>query len=198
MNNRLIVASSNKHKVTEIKNKFQEFENLIIEPMNVLGDIPEIEETGNTFAENSLIKAASISELCDCFVLADDSGLQVDALNGEPGIYSARYGNVKTDKDRYTLLLKNLEGVPTNSRTAHFVCAMTLILPGQKPYICEGRCSGIITETPSGQNGFGYDPIFYLEEYGKTMAEIPLSEKNKISHRAKALDNIYKYIKKFL
>lgn len=194
----LIIATANKHKVTEIKNKFIKYPQLKIEPMDVLADIPEIEETGSTFSENALIKAATIADICNSFVLADDSGLQIDYLNGEPGIYSARYGNVGTDRERYELVLQKMNSAPQEKRKARFICSMALIIPNEKPFIAEGICEGEIATSPSGIHGFGYDPIFYLPSYGKTMAEIPLEEKNKISHRALALEKIFNHIKNYI
>jgi XTP/dITP diphosphohydrolase len=152
--------------------------------------IGDIEETGSTFTDNALIKARHVCHGTGLPALADDSGLVVDALNGEPGVYSARYGNKKTDEERYMLLLQKMKNVPDDKRQARFVCVMALAFPDGREYIEEGVCEGIIAEEPAGDNGFGYDPVFFIPELGKTMAQLPLDVKNAISHRARALQKV--------
>nr|WP_253264079.1 XTP/dITP diphosphatase [Geobacillus sp. DSP4a] len=151
-------------------------------------DVPDVEETGSTFAENARLKAEAISRRFGCPVIADDSGLVVDALGGRPGVYSARYaGEDKNDARNIAKLLHELEGVPMEQRTARFHCALAVAIPGRPTAVVEAACEGYIAEAPRGEGGFGYDPVFYLPEKGKTMAELTPEEKNEISHRAKAL-----------
>jgi XTP/dITP diphosphohydrolase len=151
---------------------------------------PVVEETGSTFAENAVLKARAIAASSALPTLADDSGLEVDALGGEPGLHSARYAGVgASDADRIRLLLARLEGVPPARRTARFRCAAALALPGRldAPEVREGVCEGRILDGPRGAGGFGYDPVFFAFELGKTFAEAGAEEKNRVSHRARAL-----------
>ena len=182
----LLLVSNNKKKLKELKeilsDKFDVFS------LDEKGIISEPEETGLTFAENSLIKARAAMEKSGLIAIADDSGLEVDALNGAPGIYSARYSGVDAnDGKNNLLLLENLEGI--EDRKAKFVCAITLIYPDNKIITAEGECEGEILKAIRGNNGFGYDPLFLVPAYGKTFAELDSEIKNKISHRAKALKN---------
>ncbi len=148
----------------------------------------EVAETGASFAENARLKAAAYARASGLVALADDSGLEVDALGGEPGIHSARYaGTGASDKERYRLLLEKLREVPWEERTARFRCVIAVATPGGQVHTAEGICEGIIAFAPKGEHGFGYDPVFYLQEYGKTMADLPPETKNKISHRARAV-----------
>ncbi len=189
---KLIIASNNKGKIREYK---QILEPLGFEVMSQseAGIELEAEETGTTFAENSAIKARAIFGMTSCAVLADDSGLAVDALGGEPGVYSARYGGLETSEERSQLVLKKLSGVPDSDRTAHFICNIHLILADGREVTAEGRCSGRIGREPRGSNGFGYDPIFM---YGsRSFAEISADEKNRLSHRAAALDKLREKLK---
>ncbi len=159
--------------------------------MNDYPDIQTIEETGTTFDENASIKARAVCNHTGLPSLADDSGLEIDALNREPGVYSARYGGPGLDDGmRNQLVLNKMSHVPDSERTGRFVCVMALAFPDGRIYTRTGTCEGLITREPRGTHGFGYDPIFYLEEKGKTMAELPLAEKNRISHRAQALHKI--------
>ncbi len=190
----IIIATANNHKVSEIQQKFSHLSNIKFHPMSVIPGVPEIEETGLTFRENALIKAKAIAALTDKCVLSDDSGLQIDALNGEPGIYSARYGNLNSDAERYNLVLEKMAGIPMEKRTARFICSIIFMEPDGNIFSTEGKCEGLIALSASGNHGFGYDPIFFVPEYSCTMAQIPIEEKNKISHRAKALENFYQYI----
>jgi len=146
----------------------------------------EVQEVRKSYAENARLKATAYAKTSGLLTLADDSGLEVDALGGEPGLRSARYGGEASDEERYRLLLKKLEGVPWERRTARFRCVIAIATPGGKVQMAEGVCEGLIACEPKGEYGFGYDPVFYVPEYGKTMAELPPSVKNKISHRAQA------------
>ncbi|MBR1384444.1 MAG: RdgB/HAM1 family non-canonical purine NTP pyrophosphatase [Ruminococcus sp.] len=189
---RLIIASNNKGKIKEYKE--------ILEPMGFevlsqseAGISLEAEETGTTFAENSAIKARAIFGMTGDAVLADDSGLSVDALNGEPGIYSARYEGIETSEGRSERILEKLKDVPAEKRTAAFICAIHLILSDGKEIAVEGRCDGSIGYEFRGTNGFGYDPIFMFGD--KSFAELPSDEKNRVSHRADALNKLVKELK---
>jgi XTP/dITP diphosphohydrolase len=146
-----------------------------------------VSESGNNYEQNARLKAITYAKLSQLTALADDSGLEVDALNGEPGVKSARFaGEAATDADRVDLLLARLNGVPRERRTARFKCVIAIATPEGQCEICRGECRGMIALEAKGENGFGYDPIFFLPEIGKTMAELPLATKNKISHRARA------------
>jgi XTP/dITP diphosphohydrolase len=154
---------------------------------------PDVEETGNTFAENAILKAEAMARYFNTTVIADDSGLSIDALGGRPGVYSARYaGEEKNDQKNIAKVLSELEGVPFAKRTARFHCALAVAAPGRRTAVVEGTCEGYIAEKPQGENGFGYDPIFYIPKKGKTMAQLSAEEKNQISHRAKALEKLDK------
>jgi XTP/dITP diphosphohydrolase len=146
-----------------------------------------VTESGDNYEQNARLKATSYAKLSQLTALADDSGLEVDALNGEPGIKSARFaGKVATDAEKVSLLLAKLKSVPWKQRTACFKCVIAIATPGGRVKICYGECHGMIVLEAKGENGFGYDPIFFLTEIGKTMAELPLEMKNQISHRARA------------
>jgi len=152
-----------------------------------LGIAEAIEEDGASYAENALLKARGYCAAQGLLTLADDSGLEVDALDGAPGLLTARYaGEDATDKERYQLLLEQLRGVPDARRAARFRCVIALAWPDGRTQIAEGTCEGHITHEPRGAHGFGYDPVFYLPEYGCTMAELAPEVKNRISHRARA------------
>lgn len=191
---KIIVATSNPHKVQEIEQ--------IAEIIGIKGieftPIPKSlkfdpVENGKTFEENAIIKALEANRLTGEITLADDSGLCVEALNGGPGIYSARYA--ETPQQRINKLLENLKD--KQNRKAKFVCAMVLVSKdGKVIFKCTGECKGKITEKQSGLNGFGYDPVFFIEESSKTMAEMPEIEKNKISHRSRALKQILDFLRK--
>ena len=182
---KIIAATKNKNKLREFGEILKGFEIISQEEAGV--DI-DVEETGATFEENSLLKAKAIFEATGITAIADDSGLCVDALGGDPGVYSARYGGEGYDDEgRVQLLLKNMKEIPQEKRTARFVCAITMV--GKEGIItARGECEGRIDYSPKGENGFGYDPVFFVEKYGKTMAEISSEEKNSISHRGKALE----------
>lgn len=179
----IIIASTNKGKIREIKNLYPNINFLSLTDLDFQ---EEIVEDGNSFLENAYIKASYIAKRYNKITLSDDSGISVRALNYEPGIYSARYAsNAHDDEANNKLLLKNLVG--KKDRYAFYSCAICIVLPDGKHYEVLEKCEGQIIDEARGNGGFGYDPYFYLPEYGKTMAEISLEEKNKISHRAKAL-----------
>ncbi|MGL4370961.1 MAG: RdgB/HAM1 family non-canonical purine NTP pyrophosphatase [Spirochaetota bacterium] len=186
----IVIASSNSHKIREIRQKFSSNPDISFIPMNDKCPPMEIEETGDTFEENALIKAREVSAVCSAPVLADDSGLEIDALNGEPGIYSARYGNLPDDASRNDCILSKMEKIPDGKRTARFVCVMALCLPDGREFTAAGTCEGSIIREKRGAEGFGYDPIFLVKGDTRTMAELSPEEKNAVSHRALALDNI--------
>ena len=150
----------------------------------------EVEETGTTFAENSQLKAQAIYDMFGCAVLADDSGLEIDALDGEPGVYSARYGGLDKDTERTALVLGKMKDVPEEKRGAHFTCSVCFIDETGEKIMAEGKVFGAIAYEPKGENGFGYDPIFIYE--GKTFAEHTAELKNSVSHRANALKDLEK------
>ena len=193
---KVVLASKNKHKLVEISKITEKFGfDLVLQ--SELGVDIDVEETGTTFEENSLLKARAVMEATGLPALADDSGIAVDALNGEPGIYSARYGFDESldDWGRLELLLKNTEHVPDGQRQAQFVCVISFITPEGKVIQARGEIHGELTREPAGENGFGYDPIFYYPPLGKTTAELGSEEKNKVSHRANALNLFYEKMK---
>ena len=199
MSMKVVLASKNKHKLQEISKITEQFDIDLILQSECGVDI-DVEETGTTFEENSYIKAKAVSDATGLPALADDSGIAVDALNGEPGIYSARYGFDESldDRGRMMLLLKNTEYVPDDQRQAKFVCVITLVMPDGQTIQARGEVHGLLTREPRGENGFGYDPIFYYPPAGCTTAELPEEEKNKISHRGRALTVIYDKLKEAL
>jgi XTP/dITP diphosphohydrolase len=186
---KLVIATGNRHKIREIQEKFSGMEGLILIPLSDFTDPPEVIEDGNSFLENASKKASEIAAFTKMPSMADDSGLVVDALGGRPGILSARYGGESADDTaRNLMILEELRGVTPERRTARFVCVIAVAFPDGRVVTTEGTCEGIITEDMKGTRGFGYDPVFFLPEIGKTMAELPLEQKNTISHRAKALE----------
>lgn len=188
---KLVLASTNKGKVVELKEILRGI------PLEVVGldgfpDAPQVAETGRTFMENAILKARTIGDFTGELTLADDSGLEVDALNGEPGIYSARYGQPGwSDRERYRFLLEKLRGIPSEQRTARFRCAVALYDPStNRIEQAEGTVEGLIIDEPRGTNGFGYDPVFLIPEFGKTMAELSPEVKNRFSHRSRAVEKL--------
>jgi XTP/dITP diphosphohydrolase len=166
--------------------------------MKEAGISADIVEDGKTFEENAEIKASAIAKISNCLVLADDSGLEVDYMDKQPGIYSARWMGEDTSYDiKNKKIIENLEGVPDEKRTARFVCAVAAAFPDGKVITKRGTIEGIIGYEQRGENGFGYDPIFFLPEYGKTTAELSPEEKNKISHRGRALELIKKELEAY-
>ena len=190
---RVIIASSNKGKIREYSQLLLPLGYEVISAKDAGVDI-DVEETGSTFAENSALKARAIYALCHECVLADDSGLCVDALDGAPGIYSARFGGLDTDEARCELLLEKLKGIPDEKRTAHFVCTIHFIYADGREVAVEGRVNGIIAHSPSGDNGFGYDPVFLYN--GISFADVGSDVKNEVSHRANALKALLRELEK--
>ncbi|MEW6143892.1 MAG: XTP/dITP diphosphatase [Thermodesulfobacteriota bacterium] len=193
MINEIVLATSNKGKIREFAGLLEGVFGRIIS-LNDLESPPDVAEDGMTFSENAIKKARAIAAYSGLPALADDSGLAVDALGGRPGVYSARYaGEGATDRDNIRKLLTELRGA--EDRKARFVCVLALVTPDGKETVAEGSCEGIIIDEPRGKGGFGYDPVFFLPEYGKTMAEISPELKNKISHRARASEALIKLLK---
>lgn len=184
---RVIFATGNKNKLAEIREIFKDTE-LEVVSMKEAGFDEDIEETGETFEENSYIKAKTIWDKFGGYVMADDSGFMVDYLNGAPGVYSARYlGEDASYEDKCNGILTELKGVTNEKRGARFATVITTILPDGSKVVTTGTIEGIVYDHMQGENGFGYDPILYIPELKKTMAELTMDEKNKISHRGKAL-----------
>ena len=193
---KMVLASKNPHKLVEIQKIVERFDiQLVLE--SELGVDIDVEETGTTFEENSLLKAKAVMEATGLPALADDSGIAVDALNGAPGVYSARYGfdDSLDDWGRLQLLLKNTENVPDGQRQAQFVCVITLMTPEGQMIQARGEVHGELLRAPAGTGGFGYDPIFYYPPLGKTLAEVAPEEKNQVSHRARAWKVLYEKMK---
>ena len=188
---KVVLASKNPHKLVEIDAITRQLGiELILQ--SELGIDIDVEETGTTFEENSFIKAEAVMKATGLPAMADDSGLAVDALNGAPGVYSARYGGKDSDAARTAYLLENMADVPEAQRTARFVSAIACALPDGSVVTAEGYCEGTITFETRGDNGFGYDPVFYVPSLGKTFAEADGAEKNAISHRGNALNEFLK------
>lgn len=190
---KIVLATGNKGKLREFRGLLEGvFGNIV--SLNDLESPPEVTEDGETFGENALKKARAISAYSGIPALADDSGLEVEALGGRPGVYSARYaGQDATDSDNIRKLLVELHGV--EDRRARFVCVLAFVTPDGQEITAEGTCEGVILTEPRGEGGFGYDPVFFLPEYNKTMAEIPAELKNKISHRARACESLAKLLR---
>ena len=188
----LVMASRNPGKILELRQILADLD-LGLVGLDDFNGLPEIPETGSTFAENAAAKAREVARLTQLPALADDSGLEVAALNGVPGVYSARYAQDRTaplpptDEDNWGKLLDELQGIPWAERQARFVCEIALALPDGRLYRARGECAGRIALSPQGTQGFGYDPVFWVEEYGATMAQLGPAVKNRISHRALAL-----------
>lgn len=182
----VILATRNEGKIKEFKSLLTGKVGEIIS-LRELESIPDVIEDGKSYAENAIKKAREICRQFNKVCLADDSGLEVDALNGRPGIFSSRYGgNGTDDKENIRKLLSEL--VSSSNRRARFVCNLALVYPDGREIIAEGRCDGVILDKPRGESGFGYDPVFFIPELGKTMAELTPEEKNRLSHRARAVD----------
>lgn len=187
MSERIIFATGNQDKMKEIRMILSDL-NMEIVSMKDAGIVLDIEENGTTFEENAIIKAKAVADYTQDIVLADDSGLEIDFLNKEPGVYSARYMGEDTS---YIIknqnLLDRLSGVPKEQRTARFVCAIAAVLPNKEVLVTRETIEGYIGYEPAGENGFGYDPIFYVDEYNCSTAQLPVDKKNELSHRGKAL-----------
>lgn len=213
----IVLATGNPGKVREFEEIFKELliatpgikNNLKLLSPNDFPDMKDrfndISESGSSFKENALIKARAVQDITGRITMADDSGLVVDALKGAPGIYSKRYaGPDAIDEDNIEKLLTELENIPEDERSAHFVAVIVLVNPGVPPgeagreVTVEGRCSGVIIDTMRGESGFGYDPIFFYPPLGKTFSEITAKEKNKISHRRKAIEGLFDLLPEFL
>lgn len=191
-NKRLVVATKNKGKLKEIREILSGFEIIGTDELDVVCDTVE---DGVSFLENAHKKAYELMQLTGGPVLADDSGLEVDALGGQPGVFSARFaGEHATDGENTAKLLRELENVPQEKRGARFVCVMCLVYPDGTKIASRGECSGRILPEARGENGFGYDPVFYVVQYGKTFAELSPEEKNAISHRRLALEELREYL----
>ena len=184
---RIVIATGNSDKVREI-NELLEDTDLNAVSMKEAGIICDIVENADSFEGNAMIKARTVAEYTDDYVLADDSGLCIDALNGAPGIYSSRFcGENSTYEEKFRKIFEMLEGVPEDERTAHFTCAIAVVRPDKTSFTVKEIFEGVLHETPAGENGFGYDPIFYVPEYKMTSAQMSPELKNSMSHRGKAL-----------
>lgn len=190
MMKKVMIATKNRGKAAEFETLFSQY-GIEVRTLLDVESHPDIEETGKTFEENARIKAETLSKELNEMVLADDSGLIVDELDGAPGIYSARYaGEEKNDEANIDKLLYEMKDVPDKKRTARFYCALALAIPGEETVFVSGKCEGKILTERHGMNGFGYDPVFFAITAGKSMAELTSEEKNQISHRSEALRNL--------
>ena len=193
---KLLLATNNKAKVREYTRLLKGIPYRIVSLEDV-GISEQVEETSASFEENAVLKAKRYSELSGLITMADDSGLEVDALGGEPGVRSARYAGEKaSDEQRIAFLLDKMTNIPWDKRNARFRCVIAIARPGGKTRTCQGTCSGILTFAPLGDNGFGYDPIFYLPDLHRTMAELSMKEKNALSHRGKAAAEARKILRR--
>lgn len=192
---RLLIATSNPGKTKEYREIFKELPLTVTSPQEE-GISLFVEEYGRSYAENAILKARAYARASGLLTLADDSGLEVEALGGAPGIFSSRYGGKASDEDRYRLLLERMKDIPREKRQARFICFAALATPRGGVEIAEGSCQGVIALAPRGKHGFGYDPVFYLPEQGCTMAELEPEVKNKISHRARAALKIKEALQK--
>lgn len=183
---KLVLASKNQHKLVEMQAILGKFDVEVILQSELGIDI-DVEETGTTFEENSELKARAVLEASGMPSIADDSGLEVDALDGQPGVYSHRFGNKDSDEERNYFLLEKLKDVPSAKRTARFVSVITCLFPDGKKIVARGTCEGTIEHEMKGQGGFGYDPLFFVPSEGMTYAELTAERKNEISHRGNAL-----------
>ena len=187
---KFILASKNIHKAKEMQSILGDSITLVTQDEAGYADIDVVED-GLTFEENAIKKAVTLANVSGQACIADDSGLCVDALGGKPGVFTARFaGEGATDDENISKLLSELDSVPSEMRTARFVCVIALAVPGKEPVTYRGECEGVILNQKQGSNGFGYDPIFYLPEYGASMAEVPPEVKNSVSHRFNALKKL--------
>ncbi|MDT6980943.1 XTP/dITP diphosphatase [Levilactobacillus zymae] len=185
MEETLVIATTNAGKAREFRAIFEP-KGITVKTLADFPQLPAVPETGKTFTENAKLKATAVAQATQLPVLADDSGLMVDALAGEPGIYSARYAGDHDDEKNKVKLLAKLEGVPATQRTAHFHTSLVLVKPNGHELITTGEVTGTILTAPRGTDGFGYDPLFYVPSEHQTFAEMPIAKKNQLSHRAKA------------
>lgn len=198
MNKTIIIATRNQGKAKEFKRIFNDY-GYRVKTLLDFPDIEDVPETGQTFAENAFQKASAISSELNTIVLADDSGLEVDALEGKPGIYSARFaGEHGNDEKNNQKLVEVLQDIPEEERNANFHCSLVMVGPNREPLFVEGKAFGQILDQGRGENGFGYDPLFYIPKLDKTMGELTSEEKNKISHRARAIEKLQKYLDDWL
>lgn len=194
----VVIATRNPGKFREIKAILSSLP-LKFFSLEDFPDMPEVVEDGATFSENAGKKARTIADFTGRPAIADDSGLAVDALQGRPGVFSSRYAGEKaTDRKRCQKLLEEMASIPQGKRQARFMCTMAVALPGGRMEVVEGECRGWITSAPRGKRGFGYDPIFFVPQFGKTMAELEPEEKNRISHRGRALEKLKAILPEFL
>jgi XTP/dITP diphosphohydrolase len=195
---KLLIATRNRGKLREYRQLLADMP-IEVTDLNELGIVEEVAETGDTFVENAIQKALAYARLSGLWTWADDSGLEVDALNGEPGVHSARFaGPDATEAARYHLLLQRMAHIPPGQRTARFRCVIAIATPEGRVEVAEGHCEGEIAFTPRGEHGFGYDPVFYLPDRHLTMAELSLEEKNRISHRARAAQTARQILERML
>lgn len=195
---KIILASNNEGKIKEVKQILADMDIKLLS-MREAGVNMDIEENGKTFEENALIKARAVMQITGEITIADDSGLEVDYLGKEPGVYSARYmGHETPYKIKNRMIIERLKGVVGMDRSARFVCAIAVVFPDGSNLVTQAAMEGVIAEEPAGENGFGYDPIVYLPDYGKTAAQLSPAEKNNISHRGKALDKMKSELVKYL
>jgi len=193
---KLLLATNNQAKVREYKSLLSDLHYELV-TLAEQGITTIVDEVGESLEENARLKATVLAARSQLLTLADDSGLEVDALGGEPGRLSARYaGENASDEERIDYLLVRLNGVPREKRTARFRCVIAIAIPDGKVEFCSGECQGLITFAPRGEHGFGYDPVFYLPELDKTMAELPLALKNQISHRGQAARQVYQVLER--
>jgi XTP/dITP diphosphohydrolase len=184
----LLLATTNEHKVEEFRTIFRDLPFTLLSLRDIQNEM-DVEETGTTFAENAILKAQAYARATDMLALADDSGIEIDALGGAPGVYSARFAGRDTSyTERFRLIFERLQNVAPSERTARFRCAIALAEPSGYMRVAEGTIEGVIAESARGENGFGYDPIFLVPEFGKTTAEMTPEEKNRISHRGRAAE----------
>lgn len=195
---KIVFASNNDGKIKEIKEILKDFDAEILTMKEAGADI-EIEENGTTFEENALIKARAVMQITGEITMADDSGLEIDYLNGEPGVYSARYMGHDTSYDiKNNAIIERMKNVSGNNRSARFVCAIAAVFPDGKEFVEKGTMEGVIGEKPMGENGFGYDPILFLPQYNKSSAQLTSEEKNRISHRGEAINKMKAAIEKYI
>ncbi len=195
---KIILASNNQNKVAEVKEILKD-KNVEIVSLKEAGIDVDVEENGTTFEENALIKARAVCKMTGSVTMADDSGLEVDYMDKQPGVYSARFMGHDTSYDiKNKAIIDKLEGVEGDARSARFVAAIAVVFPDGKEIVTRGTMEGLIAREPAGDNGFGYDPIVYLPEYGMTSAQLSPEEKNKISHRGKALKKMAEELKGIL
>lgn len=194
----VLIATNNRGKAKDFEVLFSPL-GIKVLTLHDLDDSIDVEETGTTFAENAILKAETVANMLDKVVIADDSGLEVDALKGEPGVYSARYaGEPSNDEANIDKLLENLSDLPAADRQARFRCVLAIAGPGVETTTFSGSCEGVITAERQGINGFGYDPVFYVPKKEKTMAQLTAEEKSAISHRGAALAQLKEHLPEFL